>query len=128
MKRIGKTPVFGIDKDETGLFVSQVEFTPACEEYEQLNTQGEISGIVLYKHRIEVSLTGEVPFTEDGESTAFTVGASLELANKPTAAMWGGTEPTATTTVIKPSAVTMSREAAREVTVSAVIYPFGDAA
>lgn len=120
--------MFGIDKEEAGMFVSQVEFTPACEEYEQLNASGDIQGLVLYKHRIEVSITGELPFTEDGSTgTAFTIGSSLELANKPTAAMWGGTAPTATTTVIKPSAVTMSREAAREVTVSAVIYPFGEA-
>ena len=37
MHRIGKTPNFGIDAPEEGLFVSTVEYTPSCETYEQLD-------------------------------------------------------------------------------------------
>lgn len=124
MKRIGNTPAFGIDADEDGLFVSSIEFTPGCEELEQLDRVGEVQGICLYRQRIEVSMSGEVPYQA---TKVFAMGADLEMANQPDDGLWLE-KPAATTTVIKPTPYSRSRESAQEASVSAVIYPFGTAA
>lgn len=124
MNRIGATPAWGIDHEEEGLFVSSIDFTPSCEEYEQVNAKGEISGLYFYKQKIEVSMTGEVPF---GSQSVFAIGTSLEMANKPDDELWMD-KPAATTVVVKPSAYNMRRESAQERTITAVIYPFGTAA
>lgn len=129
MKRIGKTPVFGIDKAEPGIFVSQVEYNPSCETYEQLDHTGEVQGIALYKQRVEVTLTGEVPHEEGGSGTpSFTLGGTITLANECPASSWlGGEAPTATTTVITALPHTRQREGAQEINVTATIYPFSTA-
>lgn len=122
MNRIGKTPEFGIEHDEPGLFISNVEFTPACEEFEQLDKDGEVQGLYMNKQRVEVSLTGEVPHNAGFN---FTMGTSLELGNQPPEKLWfGGKTPEGTTCVLKPTPYSRSREAAQEANVTATIYPF----
>lgn len=126
MIRIGKTPNFGIDKAEPGLFVSSVEYTPSCETYEQLDHTGEVQGLALYKQKIEVSLSGEVPFTEEGTTPSFHLGGTIALANECPDDRWlGGVKPEATTTVISGLPYTRNREGAQEISVTGVIYPFG---
>lgn len=127
MHRIGKTPEFGIDNDEPGLFVSSVEYTPSCETYEQLDRTGEVMGLALYKQKVEVSLSGEVPYQEDGTASAYHLGGTITLANECPDNRWlGGTAPEATTTVITGLPYTRSREGAQEISVTATIYPFGE--
>lgn len=121
MKRMGATPEWGIRNKEEGLFISNLEFTPGCEEYEQQDEMGEVQGILFYKQRIEVSLTGEVPL---GSTKSFAIGTSLAMANTPPEELWVE-KPAATTVVVKPSAYSRSRESAQERTITAVIYPFG---
>ena len=129
MKRIGVTPEFGIPQPEPGLLVSSVSFTPQFETYEQLDESGEINGLVLYKQRVEVTLTGEVPHEEGGSGTpSFTLGGTITLANECPASSWlGGEAPTATTTVITALPHTRQREGAQEINVTATIYPFSTA-
>lgn len=128
MHRIGNTPNFGIDNDETGLFVSSVEYTPSCETYEQLDKQGEIQGLALYKQKVEVTLSGEVPYQADGTASAYHLGGTITLANTCPENRWlGGEAPTATTTVITGLPYTRNREGAQEISVTATIYPFGAA-
>lgn len=129
MHRIGKTPNFGIDEPEEGLFVSTVEYTPSCETYEQLDHTGEVMGLALYKQKVEVSLSGEVPFNADGTASAYHMGGTITLANSCPDNRWlGGEPPTATTTVITGLPYTRNREGAQEISVTATIYPFGEAA
>lgn len=126
MHRIGKTPNFGIDEPEEGLFVSTVEYTPSCETYEQLDEKGEVQGLALYKQKVEVSLTGEVPYQEDGTASSYHMGGTITLANTCPANRWlGGTAPEATTTVITGLPYSRNREGAQEINVTAAIYPFG---
>ena len=128
MYRIGKTPEFGIPNDEPGLFISSVEYTPSCETYEQLDKDGEVQGLALYKQKIEVSLSGEVPHQADGTASAFHMGGTITLANTCPENRWlGGTAPEATTTVITGLPYTRSREGAQEITLTAAIYPFASA-
>lgn len=128
MHRIGKTPVFGIDKEEAGIFVSSVEYTPSCETYEQLGHDGEIVGLAMYRQRVEVSLQGEVQLAEGSEGSAFHLGGAITLANECPDSCWlGGQAPTGTTTVITALPYTRQREGAQEVSVSATIYPFATA-
>lgn len=126
MHRIGKTPNFGIDAPEEGLFVSTVEYTPSCETYEQLDEKGEVQGLALYKQKVEVSLTGEVPYNADGTASAYHMGGTITLANTCPENRWlGGQAPTATTTVITGLPYSRNREGAQEINVTAAIYPFG---
>ncbi len=126
MHRIGKTPNFGIDAPEEGLFVSTVEYTPSCETYEQLNHEGEVMGLALYKQKVEVSLSGEVPYQDDGTASAYHMGGTITLANTCPENRWlGGKAPTATTTVITGLPYSRNREGAQEISVTAAIYPFG---
>ena len=128
MHRIGKTPNFGIDAPEEGLFVSTVEYTPSCETYEQLDHTGEVMGLALYKQKVEVNLSGEVPFNADGTASAYHMGGTITLANTCPDNRWlGGEPPTATTTVITGLPYTRNREGAQEISVTATIYPFGTA-
>lgn len=126
MHRQGKTPEFGIPKQETGLFVSQVSYTPECETYEQLDEKGEVCGLVLYKQKVSVELSGEVPYTEGGTvSTGFKLGAAIELQNGCPADCWlNGEAPTATTSVLTAAPYTLSREGARERSYTGAMYPF----
>lgn len=131
MHRTGKTPVFGIDSAEEGIFVSSVEYTPTCETYEQLDHHGEVIGVAQFKQRVELSMTGEVPYNASGSSSAptFAMGGTIALNNACPASCWlGGTAPEATTTIITGMPVTRSREGAQELNVTATIYPFGTAA
>lgn len=122
MKRLGKTPEFGIPSAQEGLFLSKVDFTPSCETYEQLDESGEVSGLVLRKQKVEFSLTGEVP---EGSTTSFGMGSSIALANECPATVWlDGQEPEATTQVVSGAPYSRSREAAQELTVNGTIYPF----
>lgn len=126
MHRIGKTPNFGIDAPEEGLFVSTVEYTPSCETYEQLDEKGEVQGLALYKQKVEVSLSGEVPFNADGTASAYHMGGTITLANSCPENRWlGGKAPEATTTVITGLPYSRNREGAQEINVTAAIYPFG---
>lgn len=124
MKRLGMTPNFGIDKPEEGIFVSSVEYTPQCETYEQLDHAGEVCGIAMYKQRVEVSISGEVPFGTTGASS-WKLGGTLELANECPDTCWlDGQAPEATTTVITALPYSRSREGAQEISATATIYPF----
>ena len=126
MIRIGKTPNFGIDKPEPGLFVSSVEYTPSCETYEQLDEKGEVQGVALYKQRVEVSLSGEVPHETGSGAPSFHLGGTITLANECPDDRWlGGVAPEATTTVINGLPYTRNREGAQEISITATIYPFG---
>lgn len=126
MHRTGKTPTFGIDNAEDGIFVSSIDYTPSCETYEQLDHHGEVIGVVQYKQRVELSMTGEVPYTTEGGTPALSMGGTIELNNACPAACWlGGTAPEATTTIITAMPVTRAREGAQENSVTATIYPFG---
>ena len=126
MHRIGKTPNFGIDAPEEGLFVSTVEYTPSCETYEQLDENGEVQGLALYKQKVEVSLSGEVPYNADGTASTYHMGGTITLANTCPENRWlGGKAPEATTTVITGLPYSRNREGAQEINVTAAIYPFG---
>ncbi len=126
MKRIGNTPNFGIDKAEPGLFVSSVEYTPSCETYEQLDHTGEVQGLALYKQKIEVSLSGEVPHASGTATPSFTLGGAITLANECPDDRWlDGQAPAATTTVVTGLPYSRSREGAQEINVTGAIYPFG---
>jgi hypothetical protein len=127
MKRIGKmTPVMGIANRQEGLYLSKVDFTPSCETYEQLDVDGEIGGLVLYKQKVEFSLTGEVP---EGSAIGFGMGTTIALANECPASVWlDGEAPEHTTQVITGSPYSRSREAAQECTVNGAIYPMESAA
>lgn len=126
MHRIGKTPNFGIDNPEPGIFVSSIEYTPSCEQYEQLDHTGEVQGLALYKQKQEVSMSGEVPFNEDGTASTYSLGGTITLANTCPENRWiGGVAPEATTTVITGLPYTRNREGAQEISVTATIYPFG---
>lgn len=125
MYRIGNTPEFGIENDEAGLFISSVEYTPSCETYEQLNKDGEVQGLALYKQKVEVSMSGEVPYQADGTASAYHVGGTITLANTCPENRWlGGVAPEGTTTVIGGLPYTRNREGAQELSLSATIYPF----
>ena len=127
MKRIGVTPEFGIPQPEPGLLVSSVSFTPQFETYEQLDESGEINGLVLYKQRVEVELTGEVPY--QGTGSAMKLGAAIELANSCPDDCWiDGEKPTGTTSVLTAAPYTLQREGARERTFTGTLYPFAVAA
>lgn len=122
MIRIANTPNFGIEKDEENLFVSAVDYTPSCETYEQLDKNGEVQGLVLYKQKVELSLKGEIPY----QSTfSFGMGTTIALQNACPDTIWlGGEAPAGTTTVVSAAPYQASREGAQEVTVTATIYPF----
>lgn len=121
MKRLGKTPVFGIENRQEGIYLSKVDFTPSCEEYEQIDVDGEVMGLALYKQKVEFSLTGETP---EGTSIGFGMGTSIALANECPATVWlDGQAPEHTTQVVKASPYTRSRDAVMETTVNGVIYP-----
>lgn len=121
MKRLGQTPVFGIENRQEGIFLSKVDFTPSCEEYEQLDIDGEVMGLALYKQKVEFSLTGETP---EGTTIGFGMGTSIALANECPATVWlDGKEPDHTTQVVKASPYSRARDAAQECTVNGVIYP-----
>lgn len=129
MYRVGNTPNFGIDNDEEGLFIASVEYTPSCETYEQLDKDGEVQGLALYKQRVEVNLSGEVPYQADGTASAYHMGGTITLANTCPANRWlGGVAPEATTTVITGLPYTRNREGAQEISITASILPFGTAA
>ncbi len=131
MHRIGATPEFGIPQAETGIFVSSVSYTPEVETYEQKDHTGKVCGVVLHGQKVSFEMSGEVPYAEGGSSNAasFTMGATITLNNTCPASCWlGGTAPIATTSVITGAPITLNREGAREITVSGVIYPFGQAA
>lgn len=130
MKRIGNTPKFGIEKPEVGIFVSAVEYTPSCETYEQLDHTGEVQGLALYKQKVEISLSGEVPYeTEAGSGTpAYALGGTIALANAcPDTCWFDGQAPEATTTVVTGVPHTRNREGAQEISLTGAIYPFGSA-
>ena len=125
MKRIGKTPVFGVPSAEPGIFVASIEYTPACETSEQLDHQGEVQGLTLYKQRVDFSMEGELPV--DSEKT-YSIGASLVLQNACPASSWiDGQAPEKTTAVVSSSPTKYEREGAQTVTVSGTIYPFDSA-
>lgn len=130
MHRQGMTPEFGVPKQETGLFVSQVSYTPEFETYEQLDNMGEVSGLVLYKQKVSVELSGEVPHVEGAgaASTGYKLGAAIELQNSCPADCWlNGEAPAATTSVLTAAPYTLSREGARERSYTGAIYPFDSA-
>lgn len=121
MKRLGQTPVFGIENRQEGIFLSKVDFTPSCEEYEQLDIDGEVMGLALYKQKVEFSLAGETP---EDTAIGFGMGTSIALANEcPTTVWLDGQAPEHTTQVVKASPYSRSRDAAQECTVNGVIYP-----
>lgn len=131
MHRQGITPEFGIPKQETGLFVSSVSYTPEFETYEQLDNMGEVCGVVLYKQRVGVELSGEVPYTGEGTSagTGLKLGAAIELQNSCPADCWlNGEAPVATTSVLTAAPYQLSREGARERSYSGTMYPFDSSA
>lgn len=122
MIRLGQTPEFGIENAQTGLFISNFEFTPSCETYEQLDHTGEICGIALRKQKVEFQLEGEVP---NGGDFSFGMGGTLTLANECPASIWfGGVAPTSTTQVVTGAPYKRDREGAATATVSGTIYPF----
>lgn len=122
MKRLGKsTPNFGIQNRQEGIFLSKVDFTPSCEEYEQIDVDGEVMGLCMYKQKVDFTLTGETP---EGTNTGFGMGTSIALANECPATVWlDGTAPEHTTQVIKGNPYSRSRDAAQESTVNGTIYP-----
>ena len=125
MKRIGKTPVFGVPSAEPGIFVASIEYTPACETSEQLDHQGEVQGLTLYKQRVDFSMEGELPV--DSEKT-YSIGASLVLQNACPASCWiDGSAPEHTTAVVTSTPVKYEREGAQTVTVGGTSYPFNSA-
>ncbi len=127
MHRIGKTPEFGIPEEEPGIFVASINYTPTFETYEQLGHDGEIMGLALYKQKVEIEMSGEVPY--EGTGSNLTLGAAVELQNSCPARCWlGGAAPTATTSVLTAAPVTMNREGARECSYSGAIYPFATTA
>lgn len=131
MHRIGKTPEFGIPEAENGIFVEGITYTPQFETYEQLDNMGEIMGLALYKQKVEVELSGEVPYVESGSgaATGLTLGAAITLQNSCPADCWlGGTAPAATTSVLTAAPVTLNREGARTRTYTGAIYPFSSSA
>ena len=122
MNRKGITPAWGIPEPEDGILVSSIEYTPSNEVYEQLDHQGEVCGLVLYKQKVEMQMSGQVPMTDAG---SWNMGASVTLANDAPASVWlDGQAPEAVTTVITAAPYTLNREGAQEVSVSATIYPF----
>jgi hypothetical protein len=124
------TPEFGVPKQETGLFVSQVSYTPEFETYEQLDNMGEVCGLVHYKQKVSVELSGEVPYVEGtgAASTGYKLGAAIELQNSCPADCWlNGEAPAATTSVLTAAPYTLSREGARERSYTGAIYPFDSA-
>lgn len=124
------TPEFGVPKQETGLFVSQVSYTPEFETYEQLDNMGEVCGLVHYKQKVSVELSGEVPHVEGAgaASTGYKLGAAIELQNSCPADCWlNGEAPAATTSVLTAAPYTLSREGARERSYTGAIYPFDSA-
>lgn len=124
------TPEFGVPKQETGLFVSQVSYTPEFETYEQLDNMGEVCGLVHYKQKVSVELSGEVPYVEGAgaASAGYKLGAAIELQNSCPADCWlNGEVPAATTSVLTAAPYTLSREGARERSFTGAIYPFGSA-
>ncbi len=126
MKRIGKTPEFGIPEDEVGLFISGVSFTPEIQELEQKDKDGEIQGVVLYGQKVGVEFTGEVPHSSAGLTSAgFKLGCAIELNNTVPDDCWiDGVAPNATTSILKAAPYQLSREGARERTYTGTIYPF----
>lgn len=121
MKRLGQTPVFGIENRQEGIFLSKVDFTPSCEEYEQIDVDGEVIGLAFFKQKVEFSLTGE---TQEGATIGFGMGTSIALANECPGTVWlDGAAPEHTTQVIKASPYTRTRDAAQESTVNGAIYP-----
>lgn len=125
MKRIGQTPEFGIASAQTGLFISSIDYTPSCEKYEQLNNQGEIIGLCMYKQQVEFTIEGEVP---QGSTFSFGMGTTVTLANSVPDSLWiDGTAPDATTQVVTGSPYKRARDGAATATVSGVIYPFSSA-
>lgn len=122
MVRKGKTPKWGIEQQETGIFASSIEYTPSNETYEQLDVDGEVCGAILRKQKVELSMSGEVPETGGG---AWNMGASVALVNQPPDDIWlEGAAPEATTTIVTGRPYTLERESAQQMTISAVIYPF----
>lgn len=124
------TPEFGVPKQETGLFVSQVSYTPEFETYEQLDNMGEVCGLVHYKQKVSVELSGEVPYVEGAgaASTGYKLGAAIELQNSCPADCWlNGEAPAATTSVLTAAPYTLSREGARERSYTGAMYPFDSA-
>lgn len=124
------TPEFGVPKQETGLFVSQVSYTPEFETYEQLDNMGEVCGLVHYKQKVSVELSGEVPYVEGtgAASSGYKLGAAIELQNSCPADCWlNGEAPAATTSVLTAAPYTLSREGARERSYTGAIYPFDSA-
>jgi hypothetical protein len=126
MHRVGTTPEFGIPEAELGLFVSSVNYTPEFETYEQLDHKGEVCGLVMYKQKVTVELSGEVPLATEGSGTGMKLGAAIELQNSCPVDCWlNGEAPTATTSVLTAAPYTLSREGARERSYTGAIYPFG---
>lgn len=125
MKRIGRTPDFGIAAAQPGLFISSIEYTPSCETYEQLDHKGEVIGLALYKQKIDFSMEGEVP---QGGSFEYGMGTTVDMANACPDDLWiDGEAPAATTMVVTASPYKRSRDGAVTATVSGTIYPFGTA-
>lgn len=126
MHRVGNTPEFGIPEAEAGLFVSSVSYTPEFETYEQIDHRGEVCGLVMYKQKVTVELSGEVPLATEGGGTGMKLGAAIELQNSCPDDCWlNGEAPTATTSVLTASPYQLSREGARERSFTGAIYPFG---
>src|SRR5687768_16835104 len=75
---IGTTGVWGITDDETGIIVESLDFDYQTKEKEQLNKQGEVSGLSMYGETVAVSLRGQVP-----TATPFTgkTAGTLTIAN-----------------------------------------------
>lgn len=124
--RIGQTPVTGIDKDENGVFVNDIQYTPECETGEQLNKDGEYIGVWFYRQRVQFQMTGEIPFSQDSTANpAFGMGTALALQNECPGTIWlGGSAPTGTTAVITGAPYQRTRDSVASVTVNGTIYPF----
>lgn len=125
MHRTGNTPEFGIPQQETGLFVSSVSYTPEFETYEQLDNMGEVQGLVMYKQKVGVEMSGEVPYNVT-TAASWKLGTAIELNNTCPDDCWlNGEPPTATTSVLTAAPYTLNREGARERSYTGAIYPFG---
>ncbi len=118
-KMKGTLVEFGIEKAETGLFVSSISFDASCEKYEQQDHHGNVVGVVTYNEKMTFSVDGELPAENQ---TSVLVAAELELVNSVPKLL--SDQPTVLTIVVDTVKKSTGRTSAATLSISGSIYPF----